>query len=93
MSEDRRLLGEERAHALAAIGRGQYPFAQSQRCRDRLILRHIEGRIDGLGPPRTASPEDVLLDMMGAMFVQILIASFSGNSTQPSALSNHPNGT
>ena len=44
-------------------------------------------------PSRTASLEDVLLDMMGAMFVQILIASFSGNSTQPSALSNHPNGT
>ena len=38
-------------------------------------------------PSRTASPHDVLLDMMGAMFVQILIASFtrehSAVSTQP----------
>jgi VanZ family protein len=31
-------------------------------------------------PSRTASPQDVLLDMMGAMFVQILIASFSRQS-------------
>ncbi len=28
-------------------------------------------------PSRTASPRDVLLDMMGAMFVQIVIASFT----------------
>jgi VanZ family protein len=28
-------------------------------------------------PSRTASPHDVLLDMMGAMFVQIVIASFT----------------
>jgi VanZ family protein len=40
-------------------------------------------------PSRTASPHDVLLDMMGAMFAQILIASFtdqqSAVSTQHSA--------
>jgi VanZ family protein len=29
-------------------------------------------------PSRTASPRDVLLDMMGALFFQILIASFIG---------------
>ncbi|HEV2960392.1 MAG TPA: VanZ family protein [Candidatus Angelobacter sp.] len=33
-------------------------------------------------PSRTASPHDVLLDMMGAMFVQIVIATFTGESIQ-----------
>jgi VanZ family protein len=32
-------------------------------------------------PSRTGSPYDVLLDMMGALFFQILIASFSGFAT------------
>jgi VanZ family protein len=40
-------------------------------------------------PSRTASPQDVLLDMMGALCVQILIASFTSEqsalSTQHSA--------
>ena len=36
-------------------------------------------------PSRTASLQDVLLDMMGAMFVQILIASFT-STQQRSAL-------
>ena len=42
-------------------------------------------------PSRTASLQDVLLDMMGAMFVQILIASFT--STQQSRNSTHPHST
>ena len=41
-------------------------------------------------PSRTASPHDVLLDMMGALFAQILIASFTSQhlavSTRHSAL-------
>jgi VanZ family protein len=41
-------------------------------------------------PSRTASPQDVLLDMMGAMFVQIVIASFT-ESIQHSAVSAQPN--
>lgn len=36
-------------------------------------------------PSRTASPHDVLLDMMGAMFAQIVIASFT---SKHSAFSN-----
>lgn len=40
-------------------------------------------------PSRTASPQDVLLDIMGAMFVQILIASFTRSIQQP-ALGTHP---
>jgi len=37
-------------------------------------------------PSRTASPQDVLLDMMGAMFAQIVVASF----TEQSAVSTQP---
>ena len=58
-----------------------------------LLAASLDEFHQSLVPSRTASPEDVLLDMMGAMFVQILIAGFSGNSTRRSALSNQPNGT
>ena len=47
-----------------------------------LLTASLDEFHQSLVPSRTASPQDVLLDMMGAMFVQIVIASFAG-STQP----------
>lgn len=57
-----------------------------------LLVTLIAGSYDEIHqifvPSRTASPYDVMLDMMGALFVQILIASFSkqryGQTAKPS---------
>jgi VanZ family protein len=66
-------------------GRGRWNFKWSGLA---LALTLLAASLDEFHqsfiPSRTASPHDVLLDMMGAMFVQILIASFT---TEHSAVS------
>jgi VanZ family protein len=56
-------------------------------CLLALLVTLIAGSSDEIHqmfvPSRTASPYDVMLDMMGAMFVQTLIASFSKVQSRP----------
>ena len=52
-----------------------------------LIAASLDEFHQSFVPSRTASPQDVLLDMMGGLFVQILIASFSKHSVQQTAVS------
>lgn len=60
-----------------------------------LLVTLIAGSYDEIHqifvPSRTASPYDVMLDMMGAIFVQILLASFSKQEYhQPESQSLEP---
>lgn len=59
-----------------------------------LLVAAMAGSLDEIHqlfvPSRGPSPYDVMLDTMGALFVQILIASFSKFTAQPVPTSNAP---